>query len=139
MVAKSPFLNVGQEAHRLANLMKDEAQRLEKSVMLILAFHVGRKNAISGSRLLFELQCQGFSIRETRYFRDAINDLRKQGFPIGSTGGKRGGYWLCEGWEELNKVLQVQFHDFAMDLLEQESAMRKGAARMWGPQISIIQ
>ncbi len=132
-------LNIGSEAHRLASMMDEESQRLEKSVLLILSFHVGRKNSISGARLLFELQCQGFKINETRYFREAINNLRKQGFPIGSTGGTKGGYWMCSGWEELQPMLQVQFHDFAMDLLEQEKAMRKGAARMWGPQISIVQ
>ncbi len=132
-------MNIGQEAHRLASLMEDESQKLEKAVLLILSFHVGRSHAISGARLLFELQGRGFKINETRYFREAINNLRKQGFPIGSTGGKSGGYWLCSGWQELNPMLQVQFHDFAMDLLEQESAMRQGAARMWGPQMSLIQ
>lgn len=136
---KNVPLNVGQEVHRLANLMEEEAQRLEKAVLLILSFHVGRKNVISGSRLLFELQSKGFKINETRYFREAINNLRKQGFPIGSTGGKNGGYWLCSGWDELQPMLKVQFYDFAMDLLAQESAMRKGAARMWGPQMSLIQ
>jgi hypothetical protein len=139
MVAQSIGLNVGQEAHRLETLTEDVRQRLEKSVLLIISYHIGRKNVISGARLLFELQCQGFDIKDTRYFREIINKLRKEGYAIGSTGGIKGGYWLCANMEELEAFLKVQFHDFAMDLLEQESAMRKGAARMWGIQMSVVE
>jgi hypothetical protein len=139
MVAQSIGLNVGQEAHRLETLTEDVRQRLEKSVLLIISYHIGRKNVISGARLLFELQCQGFDIKDTRYFREIINKLRKEGYAIGSTGGINGGYWLCANMEELEAFLKVQFHDFAMDLLEQESAMRRGAARMWGIQMSVVE
>ena len=132
-------MNVGQEEHRLESLSEDIKQRLEKSVLLIISYHIGRKNVISGARLLFELQCEGFDIKDTRYFREIINKLRKEGYAIGSTGGIRGGYWLCENMQELDAFLKVQFHDFAMDLLEQESAMRKGAARMWGIQMSVVE
>jgi len=131
--------NIGQEAHRLANMPAEDAQRLEKAVLLILSFHVGRKKAIKGTRMLFELNAQGFDLKETRYFREVINNLRKQGWPIGSTGGIKGGYWMCESWAELEPFLKVQFHDFAMDLLEQEKAMRNGAARYWGNQMSFVQ
>lgn len=131
-------LNIGSEAHRLAGMLTDESQALERAVLVILAYHVGREQAISGARMLFELQGQGFDINDTRYFREVINSLRKQGMPIGSTGGIKGGYWLCKDWSELGPMLQVQFHDFAMDLLEQEKAMKNGAARMWGPQMSLI-
>lgn len=131
-------LNIGAEAHRLANLLDGDLQRLERAVLIILAYHVGRENAISGQRMLFELSGQGINLSETRYFREVINNLRKQGMPIGSTGGTKGGYWLCKDWSELGPMLQVQFHDFAMDLLEQEKAMKNGAARMWGPQMSLI-
>jgi len=134
----NPILNVGSEAHRLASLIDEDANALEKAVLLILAYHVGRENAISGKLMLFELNGAGFDLSETRYFREVINNLRKQGMPIGSTGGKKGGYWLCKDWSEMEPMLRVQFHDFAMDLLEQEKAMRNGAARMWGPQMSLI-
>ncbi len=135
---KTVQLNIGNEAHRLAGMMKEDSQRLERAVLVILAYHVGRDAAISGQCMLFELQGQGFDLSETRYFREVINSLRKQGMPIGSTGGIKGGYWLCKDWSELGPMLQVQFHDFAMDLLEQEKAMKDGAARMWGPQMSLI-
>ena len=131
-------LNVGSEAYRLANLIEEDARKLEKAVLLILAYHVGSENKISGKKMLFELNGAGFDLSETRYFREVINNLRKQGMPIGSTGGKKGGYWLCKDWSEMEPMLRVQFHDFAMDLLEQEKAMRNGAARMWGSQMSLI-
>jgi hypothetical protein len=139
MVAQTIAMNVGQETHRIDSLSEDVKQRLEKSVLLIISYHIGRKNVISGARLLFELQCQGFDIKDTRYFREIINKLRKEGYAIGSTGGIKGGYWLCANMEELEAFLKVQFHDFAMDLLEQESAMRKGASRMWGIQMSVVE
>jgi hypothetical protein len=138
MTNQTISLNIGQEAHRLAMLTRDENHRLEKAVLHLLAEHVGRDNLIGGQAMLFELQAQGFKINETRYFREAINRLRKEQWPIGSTGGIKGGYWLCKSWSELEAVLGVQFHDFAMDLLEQEKAMRQGAAKMWGPQMSFI-
>jgi len=131
-------LNIGQEAYRLASMPADDVQRLEKAVLLILSFHTGRKKAISGQRMLFELNNQGITITDTRYFREVINGLRKQGWPIGSTGGKKGGYWLCENWAEFEAFVKVQIHDFAMDLLAQEKAMRNEAARMWGPQMSFV-
>ena len=137
-VSNPPLLNVGNEAHRLDSMIENDALKLERAMTLLLAHHIGRENAMSGNFILSELQAQGINISETRYFREVINKLRKEGWPIGSTGGIKGGYWLCKDWCELDSFLKVQIHDFAMDLLEQEKAMRNGAARMWGSQMSLI-
>jgi hypothetical protein len=51
MTTQPISLNVGQEAHRLGTLTKDEQDSLEKAIMRILAFRVGRENAIPGARM----------------------------------------------------------------------------------------
>ncbi|NMC30723.1 MAG: hypothetical protein GYA45_11705 [Pelolinea sp.] len=130
--------NIGQELHRLASMPEKESQKLEQAVLQVLLFHIGRKSAISGARMLFELNGQGFDMKETRYFREVINKLRKKGYPIGSTGGVKGGYWICQNLAELEEFLNKQLHGPAVDMLEQETAIRKNGKRFYGSQMSFV-
>lgn len=130
-------LNIGQEAHRLGSLTKDEQDSLEKAVMRILSLHVGQENIISGARFLGELQAQGFHLSETRPYRDVINQKRKEGWLIGSTGGKNGGYWLCKDRIEYNQFVKVQIVGFYQDLINQKRAMTRAANLFFGGQLCI--
>ena len=108
---------------------------LERAILRVLSFHIGRAKAISRQDLIGELLNHGFDYRkEDRPVRLAINQMRKQGHPICSTGGIGGGYFLAVDWAELNEYLQAEIHARAMDLLEQEKAMRDGGSRLWGSQ-----
>jgi predicted DNA-binding transcriptional regulator YafY len=138
MVTASIGLNIGQEAHRLGSLSKDEQDSIEKAVMRILSFHVGRSNVISGNRMWEELKAKGLKVTETKIFRDEINKLRKEGWPIGSTGGKNGGYWLCKDRIELHTVINNQFKPFENDLRTQRRAMLRAANLFYGSQMSLF-
>jgi len=44
----------------------------------------------------------------------------------------RGDLRLAADWDELNEYLERELHSRAMDLLEQESALKAAGERMWG-------
>jgi hypothetical protein len=104
---------------------------LERAVARVLLYHIGRERAISREGLVAALAMSGFKVSE-REARAAINELRKQGRPICSTGGEKGGYWWAANWEELNEYIERELHSRAMDLLEQERALRAEAEKEWG-------
>lgn len=106
---------------------------LDRAVLRILGFHLGREAAISRADLLMELGNHGFRVPD-RAARAAINQLRKLGNPICSAGGEGGGYYLARGWNELVEFIDREMHSRAMDLLEQEKALRKEGERRWGAQ-----
>lgn len=106
---------------------------LEKTILQTLSFHIGRKQAISRGSLLRNVHSMGFKVSD-RELRACINGLRKAGNPICSTGGLFGGYYMAEGWSELDDYINQELHPRAMDLLEQEKALRNAAQRRWGPQ-----
>lgn len=103
----------------------------ERALLRVLSFHTGRASAISRGELVQALKSHGFRLHE-RAVRSLINELRKQGQPICSTGGEDGGYWLAANWDELNDYLDREVHSRAMDLLEQEKALRTTGERLWG-------
>lgn len=103
---------------------------LERAILRVLLFHVGRSQAIGRKDLLGAVAQHGFSVGD-RALRLCINLLRKEGQLICSTGGEDGGYWLAENWDELVEYLQEP-HSRAMDLLEQEQAQREAAEKRWG-------
>ena len=104
-----------------------------RALMSTLKFHVGRDNAIPRSALLEHMK--PFSICD-RVMRAQINLLRKQGALICSCGGHGGGYYLARDWNELEDYIGNELHPRAMDLLEQEQALKVGAKREWGENTS---
>lgn len=106
---------------------------LDRAVLRVLSARVGRDAAISRPDLVAALKSLGFEVHE-RQARAMINQLRKDGHLICSTGGSDGGYWLAKSWEELGEYLEHEVRPRAMDLLEQEQALKKAAERVWGPE-----
>jgi hypothetical protein len=104
---------------------------IERAMIRLLDFHVGREQAISRGDMLGALKSLGFRVSE-REARSVINLLRKEGYLICSTGGEGGGYWLGANWQELNEYLERELHSRAMDLLEQEKALKNAAEQRWG-------
>src|SRR5512139_3062396 len=104
---------------------------LERAVLRVLGFHQGRDQAIGRRDLLAAVAQHGFVVHE-RALRAQINELRKEGHPICSTGGEDGGYWMAANWDELNEFADRELHSRAMDLLEVERALREAGERRWG-------
>lgn len=104
---------------------------LDRAMLRILEFHKGRENAISRGRLLADLGLMGFVVHE-REARVCINQLRKEGVEICSTGGSKGGYWMAVSQDEVMEFTENELEPRAMDLLEQSKAMKAAAERRWG-------
>ena len=64
--------------------------------------------------------------------RMTIQALRKDGHPICSTGGEDGGYWMAANWAELDEYLEREVRSRALDLLEQEKALKSAGEKLWG-------
>ena len=113
---------------------------LDRALLSILRFHIGKDNAISRDDLLEMLKMHGWETGD-RAVRLQINLLRKQGVLICSCGGRNGGYYLARDWSELLDYINAELHPRAMDLLEQEAALKVGAKREWGensPQMGLL-
>jgi len=104
---------------------------LDRAIMRALSFRVGKENAIPRKDLLISLTAQ-ISPLNDRVMRAQINQLRKSGYMICSTGGAGGGYYLARDWDELLDFVNQEIHARAMDLLEQEKALKKTAEKRWG-------
>lgn len=111
---------------------------LKRDLVNIFSQSVGRKNAIGREKLLKLLGWKGRADSKLgladfeRKVRQAIVDLRHDGMLICSTGGKKGGYWLAEDWDDLREFTQREYHARAMSMLETEKLMKQAAAARWG-------
>jgi hypothetical protein len=104
---------------------------LDRAILRNLAFHKGRHRTIGREHLVYQLQRLGFEVQD-RGVRACINQLRKEGNIICSVGGPNGGYYMAEDWNELNEYITNEIHGRAMDLLEQEKALRAAGEKTWG-------
>jgi len=111
---------------------------LDRTLMSILKHHKGKENAISRESLLEMLKLMGWNPSD-RAVRAQINLFRKQNYLICSAGGKGGGYYFARNWQELLDYINQELHPRAMDLLEQERALKVGARREWGENSTQIQ
>jgi len=99
---------------------------------------VGRSKAIGRLVLVRELRNWPYSLSVTdRQVRLAINNLRKEGVPICSTGGFGGGYWLAESRAELEAYLDNEVRARLADLREQELALKRAASKYFGDQYGL--
>lgn len=103
----------------------------DRAILRILSFHIGRGNAISRICLKTELVSLGFDMHE-RAMRAAINQLRKAGQPILSTGGDDGGYWLAANRDEVEEFIDRELTARIADLAETKAGILAGANERWG-------
>lgn len=102
---------------------------LERAVLRALVFRVGQENTIGRNDLLALVKAHA---RNERDMRLAINQLRKDGFPICSTGGKHGGYWLAGSAAELDAYMDRELKSRIKDQQEQLNALIRTRKAMWG-------
>jgi len=102
--------------------------KLNESVLHVLKQHEGSDKAISRDDLISLINgC--YLPAGDRAIRQAINDLRHEGYPICSTGGTDGGYWWAKDNEELYEFLHREVEPRIADLSEQRKAMMLYAMR----------
>ena len=100
----------------LGNAYTDLAQ-MERALLRVLSFHVGRQSVIGRPGLLAQLNRSGFDI-DDRQLRLQINLLRKRGILICSAGGRNGGYWIAANHDEIDKFLmEVKRRNYAQAVL----------------------
>lgn len=130
-------LNMG---FSLAAELGNVTDELVSAIIRVMFYHVGSDNRISRTDMMAELRSQGF-VQSERTVRMAISELRRKfGIPIAGTGGINGGYWMLKDRQEADDYMKVQLHDPGTNLLEQESAIRKGAERWFsGDQLRLQQ
>lgn len=107
---------------------------VERAILRILSFHKGRSKAISRDDLLYQLRSYNGIQIDDRQMRAVIAELKKSGELICSAGGVNGGYWIAADWSELKEYHSTELHTRAMEMLEQESAQRAAAEKLWGPE-----
>jgi predicted DNA-binding transcriptional regulator YafY len=98
--------------------------------MILLSFHVGRRNTISHINLCAELKVHRISDRQ---LREQIKQLRRSGHLIGSASGENGGYYLITTPEELQEFLLTEYQAKIDDMRQTVEAMTNAASQRWGP------
>jgi hypothetical protein len=104
---------------------------LDRVLLRVFGFHIGRENAIGRGELVEVLKANGMNVNE-RLARRAIHDLRRDGHLICSAPGEDGGYYKARSHQEVDEFINRELHPKAMDLLETEKAVRESAKRQFG-------
>jgi len=104
---------------------------IDRAVMRILTERVGQENAIIRGAFVAMVKAYGYNVTE-RQVRYCVNQLRKRGVPICSTGGESGGYWYASDWDELLDYIHRELDSRISDLMEQRRALKDQAEKTWG-------
>lgn len=119
--------NVGFD---LKKMMESLPEGLDKQILKILSFRVGREKAISRAEMVRLLARHGYKVDE-REMRAAINLLRKNEVLICSTGGKNGGYWIGESYEDVIDFCEKEITPRINDLAKTRSSLLDAARKKW--------
>ncbi len=114
----------------------DDMEYVKKLISEIVESHQGERKAITGPRLLGQLNSMSKSARalipNTRTLLDVIHDMRREGRVIGSSAH---GYFkpidAIEAHEYVNRVLVSRRNDLSETITAQE----KGIVNTYGQQI----
>jgi len=86
---------------------------LDRAVLRILSYHLGREHAISGLELWHALSIYQI---DGRQLHEQIKQLRRSGHLVGSASGENGGYYLIATPEEFQAFLSSEFQARIDDL-----------------------
>ncbi len=107
------------------------APGLERAVLRVLSYHIGRSRAIGRDDLVLQVGYMGSASTE-RQVREVIHQLRRQGFLICSAAGVEGGYWIAESRQEYDEFRQAEFAAKISDMSETMAAMDSAAQIAFG-------
>jgi hypothetical protein len=105
---------------------------LDRSLLRVLSYHVGRENAIGRFDLLAKVKHMGIVNTTERQLRLAIHELRRAGHLICSAPGSKGGYYMAATLKEFDEFDQTEIRARITDLSETGAAMRRSAAAQFG-------
>jgi hypothetical protein len=104
---------------------------LERGLLRVMSFHVGRRQALGRMEVVAELRKVGYAVSE-RQARQCIHAQRRAGHLICSAPGEEGGYYLAADLAEFREFCERELHPKALDMLETESAMKAAAKEQFG-------
>jgi len=110
--------------------MQETATELKDNVLSILESHVGAGTAIKAGDIARALGLRGKYA--DRPVREAIKELRRDGYLIISSVRKPYGYFLAASEEEWKAFRDSNLKPRALDILETASAMGRAAQERWG-------
>jgi hypothetical protein len=84
----------------------DDLNNLEIQILKVLEGHQGKENFIRRFDLVDQINAEMplFPVSERRIRMVKQHLITQHGFAIGSKGGKRGGYYMCETPDEIDRV-----------------------------------
>ena len=106
------------------NLLVTMPPGLDRAIVQVLKFHIGKERAIKKADFLKALKNLGFTPHE-RQLRDMIADMRLKGWMIGSLSAE--GYYFCSTraeYDEFRAELQARKNAIAATLTALDSAAR---------------
>jgi hypothetical protein len=112
-------------------LIAEMPVNLERAVLRVLSFHVGKKNAIGRDQLVETVRMNWPDAHE-RQVRQGIHDLRRKGRLICSMPGESGGYYFAANLDEFWEFIERELHPKAIDLLETEKILKESARQQFG-------
>lgn len=108
--------------------MSDDREELKAKARMILKDHQGPDDCINMFELYHAITglpvIPGRKINQTRIIRSLVEQLRREGCPIGLKSGHEGGYFWARNAKELGPTI-AWFHDRAMSSLKQEANLKK--------------
>ena len=111
---------------------------LEDAIVSVLEAHpYQRDHAMSRCALIFMVSVEMGAKIDERIIREAIHSLRNKGVLICSAPGKKGGYWLSQGWDDVIEFCDRELHSRALDLLRTEKIMREATRRQFGEAVQV--
>ena len=116
-------------------IIKNMEPGLERAVLRVLSFHVGRKQAIKLPELTRQVsRLTGQKSGETlkRQVRGCMAGLRKDGHLICAAHTADGGYFMAANLAEVNEFLESDLNARIRDMSETVRSMSKAAQERWG-------
>ncbi len=104
---------------------------LDRAIVRVLSFHVGRARAIGRMDLVEQVGVMGCPATE-RQVRDQIKQLRRDGYLICSVAGEDGGYFMAETLIEYKDFARIEFEGKISDMSETLQAMNQTARKLFG-------
>lgn len=119
---------------RIDKMLDDMPQSLERVILRILTFHIGKQNAIKNADILKEIHDAAFLLNvsdkhASRTVRSEMANLRKQGI-MACYGDS--GYYLAANASELNEYQQRQLTSRIKDLSDQNMGLTKAGRELFG-------